>query len=378
MPHTFRSAVVVLSACLASGVVAQESRTSNSETEQLARGWALLAKGDAGAAASVAAQVIARNKLNASALTLAVDAELSRSGPAEALGTYETWLGSRRVDEPYVLRAIARGMLVAASTQRTNARARLEALSALAADGDLQAAATLEQAAATNSFGETRELATLGNEGAVKRLIAQLQSMPGGKATIIEALGSSRSKLAIEPLKTLLSDASDINRAAAAEALGKLGARDAIPQLQALLKDRMFSVKLKAAGALYLLGDSSGLPFLMEAAASEHAAVRVAAARELSAQPDENWKAMVRVLANDPDPVVRLEAARLIAPYDPALARTVLDGLMRSDNVGLRESASSVLAERVAGDFATLRGMLRSGDVGVRALAAGRILELTR
>lgn len=370
--------VVFVVVCLATDAAAQEPRRPAAEVEQLARGWALLAKGDAAGAASIAAQVIARNRLSASALTLAVDAELARGGPAEALSTYETWLSNRRVDAPYVLRSIARAMLVEVSAQKTNARARLEALAALAADGDAQAATALEQASATNSFGETRELAAMGDEGAVKRLIAQLQSFPGGKATIIEALGNSGSKLAVQPLKALLSDPSDVNRAAAAEALGRLGARDAIPQLQALLKDPMFPVKLKAAGALYAMNESSGLPFLTEAAGSEHAAIRVAAARELAAQADENWKALVRTLANDPDPVVRLDAARLIAPYDPALAKAVLDDLMRSDNVALRESASTVLAERVAGDFATLRTMLRSGDVGVRARAAGRILELTR
>ena len=51
---------------------------------------------------------------------------------------------------------------------------------------------------------------------------------------------------------------------------------------------------------------------------------------------------------------------------------------MRDGNIGIREEASTIFVERVAGDFRALRGLLRSGDVGVRVQAAARILELTR
>ena len=76
--------------------------------------------------------------------------------------------------------------------------------------------------------------------------------------------------------------------------------------------------------------------------------------------------------------MVRMEAARLIAPYDQPLASSVLEALMRDGNIGIREEASTIFVERVAGDFRALRGLLRSGDVGVRVQAAARILELTR
>lgn len=377
-----RSFILVVTV-LASGLsplaaAAQSSARPSSEADQLGRGWALLAKGDAHGAAAIAAQLMAHSRSSAAVVALAVDAELARGGASAALAAYEKWLSGRTVDEPHVLRRIARVLLVESSATKVHGKARLDALRALAADGDAEAAAALEQAALSNSFGEMRALATIGNERAVKSLIAQLTAMPGGKTPIIEALGSSGSKLAIPPLRSLLSDPADVNRAAAAEALGRLGATDAIPQLRALLKDPMFPVKLKAAGALYLLNDSTGLPFLMEVAGSEHAAIRVAAARELAAQPDANWQAMVRTLASDADPAVRLQAAQLIAPYDQALARSVLDALMRDDNIGIREAASGVFVERVASDFVTLRSLLRNGDIAVRIQAAARILELTR
>jgi HEAT repeat protein len=372
--------IVIVFAAMAAVAAAplQTQTATNQEAGPLAQGWALLAKGDAAAAALAASQELLRNPHSAAALTLAVDADLARGGPAAALTTYEKWLGSRRVDEAYSLRRIARAILFEATGKQPNVLARLEALKALAEDGEAAAAAALELASASNAFGETRALASMGNEAAVKRLLAQLDTMPGGKAVIIDALGESGSKLAVPALTTLLTDPNDLNRAAAAAALGRIGATDVIPQLKALLNEKFVAVRLKAAGALFRLNDPSGQSLLVELSNSEHAAIRVAAARELASQPDAAWQGLVRTLATDPDPTVRLEAARLIAPYDQALAKSVLDALMRDDNIGIREAASTVLVERVANDFATLRTLLRSGDIAVRVKASARILELTR
>ena len=343
----------------------------------MAEGWALLAKGDAAGAALLASQELARNPRSVAALVLAVESDLARAGSSAGLSTYLKWLGSRRLDDAYVLRLVARALLVE-STDQPNLTARINALQSLAADGDQEAAAKLEQAAKANGFGETRALAASGNERAVKMLIARLGSMPGSKTPVIDALGDSGSELAVPPLKALLSDPNDLNRAAAADALGRLGATDTIPQLKPLLNDLVFMVKLKAAGALYRLNDSSGLPLLLELTSSEHAQIRVAVAGELASRPDASWQGLVRSLTNDPDPAVRLQAARLIAPYDQPLAYSVLDALMRDENVGIREAASGVLVDRVASDFATLRALLRNGDVTIRVKAAGRLLELTR
>ncbi len=358
--------------------IAQEPRSAPAGASTLAEGWALLAKGDAAGAARMASQELVRDPRSVAGLALAVDADLARGGTSTGLSTYEKWLGSRRLDDAYVLRRVAHAMLVESSGKQANAAAKLEALTALAADGDQTAASNLEQAALSRGFGETRALAAMGNERAVKMLIAQLGSMPGSKTPIVDALGASGSKLAVPPLKALLSDQNDLNRAAAAEALGLLAATDAISVLVPLLQDQVFMVRLKAAGALFRLNDSRGLPLLLELTANEHATIRVAAARELASEPDANWQSTVRSLTNDPDPAVRLEAAGLIAPFDQPLAKGVLDALMRDGNIGIREAASGVLVERVAADFATLRALLRSGDVGIRVKAAGRILELTR
>jgi len=369
---------VALLGLLSSALSAQDRTSVRAGAVVLAEGWALLAKGDAAGAAVIAEQQLTAEQNNTAALVLAVDARLAQGGASGGLTTYEKWLGNRRLDDAYVLRRVARAVLVESSGKQTNAGARLEALKQLAADGDQAAAARLEQAASSNAFGETRALASMGNERAVDQLIAQLKAAPGSKTPIIDALGESGSRRAVPALKELLSDPDYVNRAAAADALGRLGAVDATPQIRALLNDQPFTVKLKAAGALFRLNDSSGQAFLLELTRSEHAAIRVAAARELAPQPDAAWQGLVRSLANDPDPMVRLEAARLIAPYDLPLAHNALDALMRDNNIAIREAASDVLVERVASNFAQLRGLLKSGDVAVRVKAAGRILELTR
>ena len=321
---------------------------------------------------------MARDPRSAAALVLAVDADLARGGATVALDTYERWLGNRRVDAAHVLRRIARAVLIESSTKtQQNVTARIDALQALAADGDSAAADTLQRAAFSGQFGETRALAAIGDDRAVTMLTEELATSID-KTPIINALAGSNNKRAIPPLIGVLSDPTDVNRAAAADALGRLGATEAIPQLRALLKDQFFPVRLKAAGALFRLNDSSGIALLTELTQNEHAAVRVAAAAEMASQPDATWQALVKGLTSDPDPVVRLNAAKLIAPYDRDLAERVINALMHDDNLAVREVAAGALVGQVATDFATLRRLIRSGDVAVRVKAAGRILELTR
>ncbi|MGH9410667.1 MAG: HEAT repeat domain-containing protein, partial [Vicinamibacterales bacterium] len=294
--------ISILFVCIfatAAPAISDAQQTSASEAAVLADGWSRLAKGDAPGAAQIAQAAIGRNPNSSAALALAIDADLARGGASMALDTYERWLGGRRLDDAYSLRRVARALLQESSgPKQSNVTARVEALRALAADGDSAAEATLEDAAAAGAFGETRALAIIGDEGAVKKLIAELGPAID-KTPIIDALGNSGNKLAVEPLIGELSDPKDINRAAAADALGRLGATEAIPQLRTLLNDPFFPVKLKAAGALFRLNDSSGAALLTEIAQNEHAAIRVAAAQEMASRPDANWQSLVRGLTSD-------------------------------------------------------------------------------
>ena len=367
---------VPLSAAPASTQSGRDAPKAAGPERLLAQGWAALAEGEAAAASALAAKALALAPASVAAAGLAVEAEIARGGPEAGLAVYERWLGGRRVDAAYLLRRVATAYLASAVRQRDGALARVEALKALVADGDPDARASLAAAGPTGVL-EARLLASLGDETAVRTLIAQLQSIPDKRGTI-DALVESGSPLARGPLMEMLGDIRDEHRAAAADALGRLGAREAIDRIKPMLEDGSFPVRMTAARALYQLGDDSGATLLDQLLLSEHAAVRMGAAEALSVRPGGAWLSVARALADDPDQSVQLQAARLLAPYDRELAERVLTRLRQSENPAVREEAGKVLAERVANDFATLRRLLRSGEPVTAVRAAARILELTR
>ena len=343
----------------------------------IAQGWGALAKGDMANAAVAAERAVAAAPRSAAALALLVEVEIARSGPLAGLNAYERWMGTKKVDAPHVLRRVATEYLQVAVRQREGGSARVEALKALVADGDPTAAASLAAAAPNEGVVETRLLAALGDQRAVKTLIGQLETHPDKQGTI-KALIDSKSELAIPPLKQILASGKDDDRAAAADALGKLGATDAIESIKPLLNQPNFVVRMSAAAALYRLGDNTGASFLEQLLASEHPAVRLGAAEAMSARPGGSWLEVAKALTSSTDQAVQLGAARLVAPYDRELAESVLRRLGQSDNPAIREEAARVLADDVANDFATLRRLLRSSDGGTTVRAADRILELTR
>jgi HEAT repeat protein len=311
------------------------------------------------------------------ALNLAVEVEIARGGLTAGLDTYERWLGAKKIEAAYVLRRVATACLQVLVRQRDAGTARIDALKALVADGDPTAVASMAQAGENAGPLETRMMAALGDEHAVRTLISQLPAQRDLGATI-KALAESGSRLAIPPLLEILAKGKDDDRAAAADGLARLGAHDAVPQIKPLLDHANFTIKMTAAAALYRLGDDSGAGLLDQLLASEHGGVRLGAAEALSVRPGGAWLDVARALTSDRDEAIQLGAARLVAPYDRELADQVLRRLGQSQNPAVREEAGRLFADRVANDFVTLRSLLRSPDGGTRARAAGRILELTR
>ena len=373
--------MALLMAALLGGSVWAQPRASTpaegSFASTLAQGWSALAAGDLAKAAKLAESALEDRPGSAAAVAFAVEVDFARGGPLAGLTTYERWLSGRKVEDPYVLRRIAREHLRSIA-QQPNHVGRLEAARALTADGDAQASADLLRGASGGGQLEARTLATLGDPQSVEILIGQLQAPDGGKLGTIKALAESGSTLAIPPLVKLLTDIREDNRAAAADALGRLGASQAIPQLKRLLDDPVFPVRMSAATALYQLEDYSGVNLLDELMASQHAAVRLGAAEAMATRPPASWLSVVRALTSDSDAAVQLGAARLVAPFDPQLAASVLERLNGSDNPAIREEAARVFVQRVAGDFPELRRYLRSPDPLAAVRAAARIVELTR
>jgi HEAT repeat protein len=348
------------------------------EATAVTQGWALLAQGHIAAAAARAAQVLERYPRSAAALILAVEAEIARAGSPAGLGQYERWLGQRTIEEPGVVRRIALALLREHAAQSQHPSARLEALQSLAADGDADASAELTRAAGTGGTAETRALAALGNQQAVKTLLAQLATPGADKVAIIQALGRSGSRAATEPIAAHLQDRLPEVRGAAAEALGKLASSTAVSRQKPLLDDESSYVRVRAAAALFMTGDDAGLQVLQELSESSAAASRLIAVEAMATRPGPLWLQLVRQLTSSAEPEVRVSAARLVAPHDPELARAALEQLMQHENPVIRDLAFDAVTELPALDLAALRALMRDGSPLTRVRAAKRVLAMTR
>ena len=343
----------------------------------LTNGWALLADGKAAPAAEKAAQVLKADPRSIAGLTLAIEADLARSGVDSALAQYERWLGSRTMEEPGVVRRIALAALHTEAAQRQDTAIRLQALRDLAATGDATAGAALSAALSAGSGAEARILAAQGNPKAISMLISDLRKQSTNTVLAIDALGQSGSRQAIPVLLEQLSDPKPEVRGSALSALGKIGDKDVIPQIKPFLADERAFVRTSAAGALYRLGDDSGLQILQELMSQPVPSMRLAAADAMSSRPDSAWMALVRELTNAPEAEVRASAARLIAPHDPALAASVLESLLTNENPAIRDLAAHMIID-VPFDLTTLRRLMRDPNRLTRVQAAGRVLALTK
>jgi HEAT repeat protein len=360
------------------GAQSQPAALSAEETSAVMNGWTLLAQGKSDQASITAEKVLTANPRSAAGLVLALEAELARAGALAGLTRYERWLGQRSVEEPAALGRIARGLLKEGAAQTEDPAVRVEALRGLVAAGDVAAVAELERSAATGSWNDAMALAAVGNTRGVNVLIGALNKGTGNVTLIAQALGDSRSKAAVAPLLARLDDPKSEVRAMAAQALGKLGDASVVARLKALLSDQTPFVRVQTAGALYRLGDDSGQSILQELLAQTVPSMRLAAADAMSSRPDAAWQTLVRELTSSQDLETRAGAARLIAPHDPELARSVLDPLLTNGNPAIRELAADAAIESGPGDFTALRHLLRSNERLTRIKAAARVVGLTR
>jgi HEAT repeat protein len=351
---------------------------SSDDAATLGRGWTLLAAGRATEALNLAIGALTQDPDNLPMLSMAVEAEVTSSSSSAALRRYESWLGARTLDEPGVLRIIARAMLREFASEDQNPRGQVAALEALAESGDVAAADRLQSLSRSGSLAGTRALAEMGDPQAVNLLVLDLGGRSGNKVDAIEVLGRSGSPLALDVILAQIRDIEPAVRGAAADALGRLGSDTAVPHLLPMLGDQSAHVRVKAAGALLRLGETSGAGILDELAASDNPRTRLVAATALEGRPDPRWLGMVRELTAAGEPDIRLMAAKLLVPHDPTVAKPVLEALAINENPAVREDASQTLAAEVAGDLPSLRALLKTADRLTRIAAAGKILSLTR
>jgi len=359
---------------------AASSRSAAPETPDVANGWILLAQGKADQAAARAAQALTANPRSGAALLLTIEADVVRGGALRGLAAYEKWLGPRTLEEPSALRRLAAATLREEAQQSQHAGARVEALRALAEDGDRLAGEQLAREADGASGATLRTLASIGDEAAVRKLAAEPNDGSAQTIATINALGASGSRLAAAPLVEYLKDERMEVKGAALNALRNVGGSQTVDAIKPLLADRTSYVRVQAAGALLRKGDDSGLALLQQLLADPLPASRVMAAEALSTRPDAAWLAAVKTLATTGDAETRAVAAGLLAPHDPELAGRVLESLSTDQNPAIRD-----LAAAVAGDSAptvtnltTLRHLLKSPERRAKVRAAARLLALTR
>lgn len=347
--------------CLAGDLSAQTAPAAQParEVAAVARGWTLLAEGQADKASQLAVDLLRTSPRSVAVLSLLVETEIVRGGPIRALDAYDRWLERRRMEDGYALRRIAQAVL--RDMARTDRGPRAQAIAALEADGD----DTMSGQASGDAY----------DAGA---LIAQMGQPGPGRRNVITALGRTRDGRAVPALTAALNDPDPIVRAAAADALGNLAQPQAAASLRPLLQDPVFAVRMSAATALHSMRDGAGTAFLRQAASSEFGAIRVVAARALKDDAGPDWVATVRRLTTDEDPAVRRQAAELIAPHDPELASATLKPLLDDPNPAIREVARESYIDALATDLTVLKGHLRDQDATTRLKAAGRILQLTR
>ena len=348
------------------------------ESTAITQVWALLAQGFIDKATTRAAEVLATYPRSVAALTLMVEAEIARTGAQAALSHYERWVGPRP-EEPGVLRRIAIAWLRENVAEGKSSPARLDALRALAADGDAMATAELATASAAGGLAEARVLAALGNEPSVKVLITNLTSGTGNALSIIEALGESGSKAAVSALTGQLRHQFPEIRGAAAEALGRLGNRfDVKADLQPLLDDKSSYVRIKAASALFRLGDTSGASMLRDLMQEDSDRSRLIGLQSTATQADAAWIQEARRLTSSTEPDIRVQAAKLLAPHDPEYARAILTAALNDANPAIRDMAAESFTEVASNDLRTLRQLLKLPDRIASVRAAARILMLLR
>lgn len=343
------------------------------EAVLLTNGWARIAEGQFAIAANSARAYLTAHPHSLAALSLLVDAMIPVSGATAGLDQYEAWLGSRTLEEPMVVRRIAHAMLWEEASQQQDLLARIEALHALANDGD--AAAARELARAVSSRDAVSKAATAGDN----RVPSLIDALNGGGSPVpaINALGASGSAEAVPSLEALLNDDRIEVRGAAAEALGRIGNRQVTAKLKPLLADHNVFVRTKTAEALLRLEDESGLSMLQQMLQDAEPEIRLSAAEALADRADSAWQSTVYQLLQDQDPVVRVGAAHLLAARDPDTARATLESLANDENAAIRELATSKLGDVATNDLPGLRRMLRAPVRSTRVKGAAGILRLT-
>ena len=162
------------------------------------------------------------------------------------------------------------------------------------------------------------------------------------RATVVDVLGSIRSRKAVEPLVQILKyDPDFVVQAKAAWSLGCIGGA-AIEVLINTLSDTDSRVRMKIIDVIGKIGDKRAISPLIQMLRDESFEVRVKTAQVLEGIGREAVDPLIQVL-NDPDTGVRIKASEVLGKIASNRATHSLIHLLKDTDSGVRASVAQAL-----------------------------------
>jgi HEAT repeat protein len=340
-----------------------------------------LKSGRAAEAIELSEKVLAGTPDSQPAIVVKLDAMIALGDLRGALRAYDGFVSATGRDHQPVLATIARAQLKAL-TQATLLAVKVDALEALAAQGDAEAKTTLLALMKDDNASRpaAEALARLGDKAAAQRVVELATQAQGGqRADAIRALATIKEAPAEALVREALKANDPMLQAAGADVAAARGMKTLLPELRQTATSGIAQGQYRAAVALVALGDSAGRERVAEALASDVPDSRLSAAGALrkSGDKDKSWVARVTPLLNNPDGLNRFFAAEMLLSEDRAAAMRVLHPATADPNPVIRAEAARILAESASTDLSQLRPFLSDPAPRARLWAAKGVLAKT-
>jgi HEAT repeat protein len=316
---------------------------------------------------------------NLAAMGVKIDAMIALGDLRGALRAYDQFVMTTGRDDVTVIAPIARAQLKAL-TQATLISVKIDALEALAVNGDAEARTTLQTLMKEDNTARpaAEALARLGDKAAVQRVSQMVSEAQGGqRADAMRTLATIKDVPAEAIVREALKANDPALQAAGADLAAARGMKTLVPELRQTVASGIAQGQYRAAIALVALGDSTGRERVAEALASDIPESRLSAAAALRKSGDKSWVARVTPLLANPDGLNRFFAAEMLLSEDRAGAMRVLHPATADPNPVIRAEAARILAEAATTDISQLRPFLSDPAPRARLWAAKGVLAKT-
>jgi HEAT repeat protein len=333
---------------------------------------ALIADGKTEDGLKLLDQILAQKPHDREAQTIKIDALIGLGRTADAVGVYDTAVGSGGKHDPELARHLAlaelRHLANVESPERDTAAKLLEKAGEPVPPmpKSRPPAAGQSNAPGAPTKPPTAEEILSGETATVEQRIGAFYRLQG------PATGQTR-----QFIRTALTSASPTLKMAAIDTATRLDLRDLAPDIRPSLQDGFFPVKLKAAAAVRQFGDHAADELLQTTLKGEFFAGRLIAARALKASGDNaSWIPAITPLLESPRPTERVLAAELLVDTDKsAEAVAILRTNLTADDPPVRADAARVLSNLTQANPWDFLPLLKDPNPAVRVHAAGIVVR---